>query len=79
MASKIEELESKILELPIDSRAILAERILASLDELSPEEIEKLWIDEAERRLNEVRSGDVKTIPAQTVLNRLRSKLKNGN
>ena len=75
----LEELESRILELPVDSRAILAERILASLDDLPDEENERLWLDEAERRLDEVRSGKVNTIPAETAISNLRNKLKNGN
>ena len=77
MSLKFEELESEVLELPPNSRALLAEKILASLDNLSPEETEQLWIDEAERRLDEVIAGEVETIPARTALNNLRQKLKN--
>ena len=41
-------------------RAALAERLLASLDELSEEEAECLWAEEAQRRLEEYRTGRAK-------------------
>lgn len=77
MSLKFEELESEILGLPANSRALLAEKILASLDELPPEETEQLWIDEAERRLDEVIAGTSESVPAREALNNLRQKLKN--
>jgi hypothetical protein len=40
----------------------------------SPEEIEKLWIAEAERRFQELRKGVVQGIPAREVFAELRTK-----
>ena len=53
MAHSIAEIEDNALGLPAEDRARLALRLLASLEETveSPEEIEKLWIVEAERRI----------------------------
>jgi putative addiction module component (TIGR02574 family) len=46
----VEDLESAALRLSLESRARLAERLLASLDELSEEENAQLWAAEAQRR-----------------------------
>ncbi len=55
------------LSLDVRDRAALAERLLASLEELSEEETERLWADEAQRRLDEYRAGRAKAIDAETV------------
>lgn len=55
------------LGLDVRERATLAERLLASLDELSEEEAERLWAEEAQRRLKEYRSGRAKAISADEV------------
>ena len=39
------------LSLDVHDRAALAQRLLASLEELSEEEADRLWADEAQRRL----------------------------
>ena len=54
-------------------RATLAKRIVESLDELSKEEIEALWAEEAERRLDELEQGLVTEIPAEEALRRARA------
>ena len=45
------------LSLNVNDRAALAERLLASLDDLDEEEAERLWAEEAQRRLEEYRAG----------------------
>ena len=55
------------MKLNIEERAELAQRLLASLDDAPASEIEKLWIEEAERRLREFREGKTKGIPAEEV------------
>jgi putative addiction module component (TIGR02574 family) len=51
------EVPKSVLSLNLDDRAALAERLLASLDELDEEEAERLWAEEAQRRLQEYRAG----------------------
>ncbi|MGD9726928.1 MAG: addiction module protein, partial [Nitrospiraceae bacterium] len=51
----------------VRDRAILAEKLLASLDQLSEEEAERLRAEEAQRRLNEYRAGRAKILEADTV------------
>ena len=47
------------LTLDIQERASLAEQLLASLDELGPSELGRIWDNEAEKRFRgcEVRDG----------------------
>jgi putative addiction module component (TIGR02574 family) len=67
------ELEHEALKLDPPSRARLAEVLLRSLDELSEEEVETLWLDEAERRERAWDAGEVEGIPAEQVMRELRS------
>jgi putative addiction module component (TIGR02574 family) len=55
------------LSLEMHDRAALAERLLASLDELSEEEAAQLWADEAQRRLERYRAGHASAISADSV------------
>ncbi len=68
-----EELEAEIRKLDIKERARLAKRIVETLDELSDAEIEALWVEEAERRLDELEQGVVAEIPGEDVLDRVRA------
>jgi putative addiction module component (TIGR02574 family) len=63
----LDEILKDALSLDIHDRARLAEKLLASLDTLSEEESDRLWADEAERRLTEYRAGRMKAIPAGEV------------
>jgi len=69
----IKELEAEINKLDLKDRAALAKRIVESLDELSEAEIEALWTEEAEQRLDELEQGVVKEIPAEEALRRARA------
>ena len=71
-----ETLEREALGLPPDERAKLAHELLESLDELSPAELDVLWLDEAERRLKELDAGAVQVIPAEEVYRKARALLK---
>jgi putative addiction module component (TIGR02574 family) len=65
--SNLAEILKSAMSLDVHDRAKLAERLLASLEELSEEEAERLWADESQRRLEEYRAGRAKTIPAEEV------------
>jgi putative addiction module component (TIGR02574 family) len=55
------------LHLDVGDRAALAQELLASLDELSEEEVERLWAEEAQRRREEYRAGRAQAVPAEEV------------
>jgi putative addiction module component (TIGR02574 family) len=65
--STLTEVLRNALNLDVHDRATLAERLLASLEELSEEEAEHLWAEEAQRRLEEYRAGRAKVILADEV------------
>lgn len=68
MALTIDQLEREAMQLPAASRALLAEKLVESLDSAETDEIQKLWAVEAIRRRDEVRSGRVKPISGDQVL-----------
>jgi len=67
MSSQIDELLSASMNLPLEERAQLAGRLLLSIENPTDAEVERLWLDEAERRLNAFRRGDSQPIPSAEV------------
>ena len=76
MAKPTRELESKALKLSPRKRARLAQRLISSLEREVDADAEKLWRQEAERRLGEIKSGNVAGIPAEKVIRKARSSLR---
>ena len=76
MTRQARELESKALRLPRRERARLAQRLISSLDAEADADVDKLWLQEAERRFDELKSGKVAGIPAQKVIRKARSTLR---
>jgi len=72
----VDELKKEALRLNPEARAQLASELLASLDAMSETEIEKLWIDEAIRRDEELDSGKARAYPVDEVFARARSRRK---
>ena len=72
----IQAIEKEVLDLPIEDRARLAEKLLSSLDDLSEQEIEKLWLVEAQRRASEIDNGTVQLVSAEEVQRRIQAILK---
>ena len=70
MSKKLEEIIKVTKDLSLEERAELAGTLLLSLDEPSESEVERLWLQEAERRLQAFREGKVKGIPAEEVFRR---------
>jgi putative addiction module component (TIGR02574 family) len=76
MASPAREVKSRALRLPRRARARLAQRLISSLDQEVNPDVDKLWLQEAERRLRELKSGKVAAIPADKVVRKARSTLR---
>jgi hypothetical protein len=55
------------LSLEVHDRVALAQSLLASLEELSEDEAERLWAEEAQRRLEGFRTGRAKAVHAEEV------------
>ena len=77
MKATLEKVAEEALSLPPTDRVALTRILIHALDAEaaeSPAEVEAAWHKEVERRLDEVLSGRVKTIPAAEVFAKLRGK-----
>ena len=72
MPLTLEQLTAEALQLPVESRALLADRLVESLDSAELDDIQRLWTAEALRRRDEVRSGQVQSVPGEQVLDEVR-------
>ena len=72
MAIPVEQIIEEALALPGEARALLADRLVESLDPADESRIHALWAVEVQRRLDEVRSGRVKAVPGDEALARVR-------
>ena len=73
MATKTSDLISLVESLPVDMKTKLVEKILDSLHP-SQKEIDALWAKEAEKRVKELKTGKVKTIPGEEVFKEIRKR-----
>lgn len=76
MSISVEQIAEAALALPSDARAMLADRLVESLDPLTDPDVGNAWAAESLRRLDQLRSGEVKAIPAEVVFARIRSILE---
>jgi putative addiction module component (TIGR02574 family) len=73
MTATTMELFSMAEALSIDEKSLLVERLLESMHP-TDSEIDELWKVEVERRIDEVKSGKVKTIPGDEVFAKIRER-----
>lgn len=73
MAWNLEELEAEVLNLSLEGRFLLAEKLILRLDAPSKEENLHLWVIEAEKRLKALREGKAKEMPAEEAFRRDRA------
>lgn len=73
MPLTLDQLSQEAMQLPPASRALLAERMVESLDAGERDEVERAWAAEAIRRRDEVRSGRVQPISGEQVLAEVRN------
>ena len=71
---KTDVLISEVISLPVDIRTQLIEKLLDSLNP-TKKEIDELWGKEAELRVQELKTGKVKTIPGEDVFKEIQDKL----
>jgi putative addiction module component (TIGR02574 family) len=71
---KTDDLIAEALSLPIELRTQLADKLLQSLNP-ARREIDEAWTEEAEKRMEEIRNGKVKTIAGEKVFKKIRNRL----
>ena len=72
MHMTVEQIADEALALPSEARALLADRLVESLDPAEDGYIRQIWMREARRRVDEVRRGEVKTVPADEAFAQVR-------
>jgi putative addiction module component (TIGR02574 family) len=71
MQLDLEQLKEVAAELSATDRAELAQFLVRSLDEDEAQSIRSDWLNIAERRMGEIKSGKVVAVPADEVLRTL--------
>ena len=72
----MEEMTIELLGLPVTQRALLAKKLISSLDDTEIEGVESLWVREANARYAEIENGVVECQPVDEVLKEAREKLR---
>lgn len=67
--------EAEALTLPTAQRAILAQHLLSSLDEVGEQENERIWLEEAGKRYEAYKTGAMPARNAFEALADMRGKL----
>jgi hypothetical protein len=70
---KTKELIAEIILLPVEERAMVIDSLLKSLN-LPESEIDKKWAEVAKRHLEQLRSGEIRSIPGEEVFQRIRDR-----
>ena len=76
MSIPVEKLTEEMLALPAEARALLADRLVGSLDPLADDDVRTSWAAEAIRRRDEIRSGKVDAILGEVAAAQVRSILR---
>lgn len=76
MSALFDELEKQARTLTPQEKATLARILIEELDPSRDAEVEQLWIDEAQRRYEAFRKGELEALPGEEVMARARARLK---
>lgn len=74
MSAVAKKVFDEALSLPVDARVRLVEELLASLNLPTRPEIDRIWAEEAERRIVQIDTGEVKLRPGERVFSGIRRK-----
>ena len=76
MSIAVTEIEAQIRALSREDKADLVKSLIAELDGPADAEVQRAWLEEAQRRHREVVEGKVQPVPAERVFANLRDRLK---
>jgi putative addiction module component (TIGR02574 family) len=74
MPNVAEKVINEVISLPVAARLELIDKLLSSLNLPTRPEIDRLWEEEAERRVAQIDRGEVEPIPGEKVFERIRQK-----
>jgi Putative addiction module component len=72
----IEQLTEELLALPSVSRALLADKLVESLEFDTDPTVQAAWVTEAKKRRDQIRNGSVQAIPGEEALAQVRRLLE---
>jgi putative addiction module component (TIGR02574 family) len=75
MARAVSEIYEDIQALTASEKKDLLRTLVADLDAPADPEVEKAWLEEAQRRYQDLAEGKVKGVPGKLVVERVRSRL----
>ena len=73
MVITFEQIAEEALSLPSEARALLADRLVESLDPAEDGYVRQLWMVEARKRIEDVRSGRVATVAGEDAFAQVRA------
>lgn len=76
METTADRVVEEALSLPADARLSLVEKLLTSLNLPIDKEIDRLWAEEAEHRVSQIETGEVKLVPGEEVFSSIQAKHK---
>ena len=76
MRAQFEDIEKQARSLPVKEKATLARILIEDLDTSVDKDVERLWIEEAQRRYAAYQNGDLEALPGDDVMERARARLK---
>ena len=75
MSAQFDQVAADAMKLPLRKRVRLAQQLVSTLDDQSETDVEELWFNEAQRRLDELHSGKVEGINADDTFRMVREDL----
>lgn len=76
MSAQFDDIEKQARALPMREKAALARVLIEDLDMSADEDVERLWIEEAQRRYDAYLKGDLEARSGEEVMKRARERLK---
>ncbi len=76
MPRNLTDIEKDAMELPQSDRSMLIEHLLSTLDPDEDVDAEELWLQEAEKRYRDYRSGKIGARAADIVFQEARKRIK---
>jgi hypothetical protein len=76
MSSQFDDLEKRARALSREEKAALARVLIDELDPVNEPGVDELWLEEARRRYDAYRQGDLPSTPGSEAMERARGRLK---
>ena len=76
MSSQFDDLEKRVRTLSREEKAALARVLIDELDPVNEPGVDELWLEEARRRYDAYRRGEMQSAPGDEAMARARSRLR---